>query len=567
MKKNYTHENIDRFYQQFNQLPEYFELEKVHQLINNPDAKAKLSGKTFFKPFKFIFMTTIFITGLTSLILWLSPTQKDNSLQKEIIVPVEYSKHGKVYENELSYSRKTTEYSYQNAKNEENTLELALLDSNLMKVSNNNSQPTQTISSDISTYYNLNCNWSKDTFLKKESLFINLTEEELLKLGVYKKTNGMEYNNGNIRIVSVYDGYKQPKNWKTHLPFDALYTSNQEIENTTSYEDNDNFYFVIDTLAPIILTFQALNNKKEAEILWFTTNNVFFKALPERYRHLEQTYLNLKCLKTKYPQKQLVNYYNPNIFITFEKVNYLTLDNTSLNKIGFQIFKDSISIENTDGTCKLSISNSCIFNPTKGNQKFPPINYPLFVTDEKGRQKVLQNISFDNGKEYDFSQLMNMYNSLVPIRINMTNYVSSWSKGLIFWFYPTEEFINSLPENMRNSLKTESESIISGTTSSISSCTYFEACKSTLQLENFKVYPNPAKQKATIEFSVNKELKGTITLVNISGIQVKQLSSLTKFKSGFNSYNIDLSGIPSGIYLVSIFSDKGFKTQRIIISQ
>jgi hypothetical protein len=319
-------------------------------------------------------------------------------------------------------------------------------------------------------------------------------------------------------------------------------------------------------LAPIILTYQASNKNEEAEILWFTTNDFFFKALPERYRHLEQTYLNLKCLKTKYPQKQLVNYYNPNIFKTFEKVNYLTLDTTSLNKIGFQIFKDSISIENTDRTCKLSISNSCIFNPTQGNQKFPPINYPLFVTDEKGRQKVLQNISFDNGKEYDFSQLMNMYNSLVPIRINMANYVSTWSKDLIFWFYPTAEFINALPENIKNSLKYESELVIKGSTTSIKTCNYFESCKSTLQLNNFRVYPNPAKESVNLEFSLNQEIKGTISLVNISGIQVKQLITTT-FKSGLNSYNLDLTGVQSGIYLISIFSDKGFKTQRLIISQ
>ena len=54
---------------------------------------------------------------------------------------------------------------------------------------------------------------------------------------------------------------------------------------------------------------------------------------------------------------------------------------------------------------------------------------------------------------------------------------------------------------------------------------------------------------------------------SILGSQVKIVLSETTFPEGHNNYNLDLSGINPGIYLISIQSDKGIKTQRLIISQ
>jgi hypothetical protein len=63
------------------------------------------------------------------------------------------------------------------------------------------------------------------------------------------------------------------------------------------------------------------------------------------------------------------------------------------------------------------------------------------------------------------------------------------------------------------------------------------------------------------------ELEGSISLVNISGSQLRTLIPKTSFMTGKNSYKVDLSGITPGIYLVSISTNNGFKTQRLIISQ
>ncbi len=69
------------------------------------------------------------------------------------------------------------------------------------------------------------------------------------------------------------------------------------------------------------------------------------------------------------------------------------------------------------------------------------------------------------------------------------------------------------------------------------------------------------------EIDIKENLNGTIELVNIAGSSIKTLVTKTTFLSGHNEYIMDLTDLSPGIYLVSIFTDKGFKTQRLIISQ
>ena len=138
---------------------------------------------------------------------------------------------------------------------------------------------------------------------------------------------------------------------------------------------------------------------------------------------------------------------------------------------------------------------------------------------------------------------------------------------MICWYYPTEDFLNSLPDKIGEELKSEVEIITNNSQSTTKSCTYYEVCKSTLLLDNFKLYPNPANYSVTIEFDVNEEVEGSISIVNIAGARLKTLVPNSTFITGQNTYQLDLSGITPGIYLISINTDKGFKTQRLVVSQ
>jgi len=91
MRKQYTEQQINLFFARFKQLPEYFEIEKVHQLINNPNAKAKYKVNFKYKPFKFIIMTSFFLVGISSFLFWLNPNFETEKKMEKVLQTNQFS--------------------------------------------------------------------------------------------------------------------------------------------------------------------------------------------------------------------------------------------------------------------------------------------------------------------------------------------------------------------------------------------------------------------------------------------------------------------------------------------
>ena len=65
------------------------------------------------------------------------------------------------------------------------------------------------------------------------------------------------------------------------------------------------------------------------------------------------------------------------------------------------------------------------------------------------------------------------------------------------------------------------------------------------------MYPNPTNRNITIEFSGN-EVKTMVTEVyNMVGMKVKAISSYK------NKFDVDMKGLPAGIYSVRVSDAKG----------
>jgi hypothetical protein len=544
MVKNYTNEHIDKFFEHFKRLPDYFELDKVRQLVNNPDAKAKLSGNSFIKPLNLIIMTTFIIAGLTILI-GLLPNKEDHNQKTALIrltdsvqiIPdkskstisiIEKSKlvdardHNKQFKPESKKSGMNTTI----AKNKELT-------------------PA-------------NCNWPKDTMLNKQDLFIHLTEPERERVGLFylvdsTKKPAMDrykklYKDGICITVGGYSRSKHP-NLKYTSGFNVRYVSDTSC---TDYRWNSPFYNCIDTLIPVV----HLNR-----IYWFAPVAGVFDSLPDRYQYLKSTYSSLRCLKKKFPHNHYVNYWDKNMILG--EFRLLTLSKEELAKIGVIFDNDSNGYKIINPATKkkyytvrqemanrsmVSISRDSVF----------PASMPVLKTDEKARGQY-----FFQRDAKDFQYIADV---LVPVKIPLNEYLKGFDYYDIYWYNPTDSFVTLLPERIRNTLKAEKESILKNTIVSTSnSCIYFEACQSTLHLDDFMIFPNPAIQTVTVQFSVNQDIVGHISLSNMAGVNIKQLTANTNIKSGFHSYQIDLSGLPSGIYLLTVVSDKGFKTKRLII--
>jgi len=156
---------------------------------------------------------------------------------------------------------------------------------------------------------------------------------------------------------------------------------------------------------------------------------------------------------------------------------------------------------------------------------------------------------------------------LVPILVNSLQ--TFFHEDIIFWYYPTEAFFNALPFEISNELRKEYNYITAEDKSALvkPECKYFDECKNTLNVANFKVFPNPASNNATISFSLNETINGKISLVDLAGREKQVLQAQTTLSPGNHRFDLDFSNVPEGIYLITLISNKGIQTQRLIISR
>jgi hypothetical protein len=409
----------------------------------------------------------------------------------------------------------------------------------------------------------INCNWPPDTLINKNTLHIYATNNELGKLGVHV----VDPSGKAFYYYSVTGKNTSSQCWNVPCRSDTMTPSPFYIEALTdtlctTERWGSEFYERVDTLVPVIPNEFKNGNK----IFWFQASDSFFRVIPERYRYLHETFRNLKCLKKANPGKNIVNHWDIKRNVVLDKISYLELNKSELTAIGVNFTTGGIDMMDPTQTFHYRHDK---WGRESGTVKpdslidFPNL-FPTLITDIKGLEQQrfgsrICNNNIRNSKEN--------FDLLIPVLMPLSTYISNRNFELIFWYYPTKDFVAALPERIRGELSAELKSILKGAKNEGTSCTYFEACKSTLFINDLKVYPNPTNENITIQFSLPETISGRIMLVNISGVQIKDLVSQHNFNSGSNSFHVNLSDVPPGVYLISIITEKGFKTQRVIISR
>jgi hypothetical protein len=80
---------------------------------------------------------------------------------------------------------------------------------------------------------------------------------------------------------------------------------------------------------------------------------------------------------------------------------------------------------------------------------------------------------------------------------------------------------------------------------------------------NSFIYPNPAKNNATVSLNLANNSKIQIEVLNTIGQVVR--ATKADGQTGSNSVNIDLNGLASGIYLVNVKVENAISTKKLII--
>jgi hypothetical protein len=81
--------------------------------------------------------------------------------------------------------------------------------------------------------------------------------------------------------------------------------------------------------------------------------------------------------------------------------------------------------------------------------------------------------------------------------------------------------------------------------------------------DQFRIFPNPAKDKITINFSDDKAGIHNVKLISLSGVVLKEETISGKDANG--SYNLDVSDVSEGIYLLQLTGDSNSQINRIVV--
>jgi len=93
---------------------------------------------------------------------------------------------------------------------------------------------------------------------------------------------------------------------------------------------------------------------------------------------------------------------------------------------------------------------------------------------------------------------------------------------------------------------------------------YPTAIEEVSNLQNLGIFPNPAKKKCTISFTVRQQVSNYIlSLTDITGKELKK-QRINAFGSSF-SKEIDVADLAKGVYFVEIRAGSERLTKKIVI--
>jgi hypothetical protein len=627
MERKISTTEIDRFFNQLKEQPAIYNEEKVHQIINSPAAKARLKGKT--NLLKFTIMTTFFAVIISAVLWWTggeSSTKYQDTRQRtqdkgqEIVSGSKYQVSRPLGNDANSPETKSANSSsYTGTKNEEtNTDNKLIAMANLNENSNGlaSNQTNESVGNPEKSAQPAQPNEQRSNWFVPDTIqptdgsrfILQLTNEELKKIGfqftdssivfeslykgkVYKygsfkrKLKGTwKFDGDNVVIASdtgfhfeYYssspdDKMKDNAAPKNHFDYYPVGTSTQYFtEYRPVLSDScsllPGFDMLNDTLLPII--FPSLDDVGEKKIIWFVLSDNLYNLLKEKHATLLDEFNTYKKSKKLHRYKDLLVYRSP---FLFDESRVVKPTRDELQKMGFTFYADSTVYKGRNSRCQYKVMLSERRTNTQTikydyEPQIPELNdgcLALFITDYLGNPLYnslgLLPILFPNEGEI-YTQIP----LLVPVEVNVVGFY----KSLYFWFLPNENFFKAISKEVSSEIKAEYNYITAEDKSTLEKpeCKYFDECKNTLKVSSFKVYPNPANTNATVSFTLPEAIDGRITLVDLAGRERQVLQPQTSFAKGQHSIQVDLSNVPEGIYLLTLYSNKGVQTQRMIVAR
>jgi hypothetical protein len=570
MKKKFETSDIEQYFQVTNTIAPIISEEKVHQIINSPAAKARLKGKP--RNFlKFTLMTTLFAVIISAILFWPGDEEKsqipNNTVQTIEKRPV---LEEKVHQN---YSKDNSFKFNEQQKNAESNNKKSIKDGSISD-DDKNSDVAPNISNILKTsnyalykkLKNDSCDFEMILFDKKE-WDINDKNQTIWLSIKSNQTKGL--------VSGEYHFSALNKNVCKPMSFSGQYFFNPD----SSIKITDGKMTVDTSKANYSIAYEFImeNNQK-----------ISGKYLP---LPVEKEILNSTVDKPKeefvYPEQIL------------DSTTFIELNRKELENLGFKLKDETIELKyllNGGNFFTTYVDSRMVFgvtfcddpNPSKRKDNTTilaeNINIsmfskdalqlsggivPMLITVENGRRLVKQSVTENDLKALFSKRFTKDFKTLLPVIMRKNTFACYPKEDVVYWFIPTDEFFNRLPQNISKELLVEYDYITAEDKSTLEKpeCKYFDECKNTLKISSFMVYPNPASANATVSFTLPEAITGRITLVDLSGRERQVLKPQTNYAKGSHSIEVDVSSVPEGIYLITLYSNKGIQTQRLIVNK
>ena len=569
--------NIDNYFSRVKQNPPLMNIEKVHQIITEVEAKTNVEAKAEAKKgyrnlLTFTIMTTILAIFISAVLLWTDDSD-------EIIKSNEQIPNRAVLAINLEPLQESKEIDVKSKMNESSNTDTPNSHSDLfveVKDQNQKSDLKESIQFKVSNY----------AICKNRNNVSSDFEMILFDKDVFE----FDDKNNTIWLSIISDQSKSLVSGK--YSFSNLNNSEHTpMSFSGQYYIDSNFFFkIID--GTIIIDTSKVNHSVVYELILENHQKISGKYQP---KPCDREGLDHSVEKPKqeyvYPEQIL----DSTLFIELDQQEFMELGFTFENqtvKLNFLINEGKwfLNIVDSSAIFGIEYSDKPIHKSREdktnyiymeaNNFEMNTKNYndttdyqfgitPMLVTNENGVKIFKLNMPEENLKNMFSKKFEKDFKTLLPVVMKRNTFDNQPKGNFVFWFLPTDEFFNRLPKGICNELLNEYNYITAEDKSALVQpvCKYFDECKNTLKVSNFKVYPNPASANATVSFTLPEAINGRITLVDLAGHERQLLKPQTSYAKGQHSINVDLNNVPEGIYLLTLYTNKGVQTQRVIVAR
>ncbi len=471
---------------------------------------------------------------------------------------------------------------------------------------------------------------NSDTLIIGEVLY--LTQEELTRLGFLFNDDGFFYCNkhdgGYLNFYSDRDPESKVEGWSSifgvgkqainqkkditefsFYPASITGIAGEQLQNYSPRVESGSRYgkdYYDDLSVPVYFPGRwFVDDFTSDRIIWFHVTDEFFSQLPtDKVEKARARILLVKRLR-KIPgneTKNLVDYELPGI--NQKRVNPIILSRNSMESLGLKVSINNVEyrfqFENSYVTMGLSIEGSnfkASANAVPQEMRFDQnYNTPMLGTTLiNGEYSVAIAAMFYPEVTDTVDFFTNMHDISVPVRF-IDDSLPAVVHKTIFWFYPTEEFFNCLPDSIGIPMAKEynvnvapklqvftkerlKEMIITGILSGDEDqktktletvpCEYFPSfCEGLPGLDNINVYPNPATDIINVEVIISREKSLDYRIFDISGrLMIDDVETKKYPDAGMYKQEIDISSLTDGFYLLVLTDDEGAKMTRRVIKK